>query len=164
MKKILVSMFLLVFALCAVGCEWFSKGVKLEHQTYEVSQDKFGQLTDKYNLYDYVNKKRNYYVIDNYTDYCNIYYEITGKDIEPLSEEDGKKLFENNVKLIEARSVSGSSSFIPVECYYDKNSNSIQLKQVNEPDKNSDYPTVIVAYCIDIIEIPKDIYQELKNK
>lgn len=159
MKRIIV-MFFCFFCFMLIGS--CNNNIKiLESETYEVDDLVFESIHENYNLYNYETRKRNYYLIDNYNDYCNIYTLVTGKDIEPLSKEAGDMLFENKVVLLGGRSVSGSKSLIPVEYYFDETSNSIESRYINKINKNSVYPDVIVAYCIDFIEMPKEYYNKL---
>lgn len=159
MKRIII-MFLCLFCLMLISS--CNKDIKiLKSETYEVDGLEFKNIHEKYNLYNYKTNKRNYYAIDNYDDYFNIYTLVTGKDIEPLSKEAGDMLFENKVVLLGGKSVSGSKSLIPVEYYFDETSNSIESRYINKINKNSVYPDVIVAYCIDFIEMPKEYYNKL---
>lgn len=156
MKKIIINLLIIISALSLASCN--NKGIKLEFNSYEVTEELSSYLSQKYNLYDNENRKVNYHVIDNYDDYSNIYYEITALELD--SKEIDKQLFENNVLLIRERTVSGSKSFIPVEYYYVEDQNVLLVEQINKPKKNANYPAVVIGLYIDIIEMPRIYYEK----
>ena len=57
-----------------------------------------------------------------------------------------------------------TAAFIPVEASYLYTSNKIIRREVYQPEEGMEFPTVIVAYCIDFVEVPKDIFERLNEK
>ena len=111
MKKILVSIFLLVFGLCLVGCEQNQdNSINLHVETFEVKESMYDNVCKEYNI----EFRELYYVIDNYGTYLQLYPLISRAEIEPLDKEDGEQMFKDKVIICYPRIVSGSRDFIPV--------------------------------------------------
>ena len=158
MKKIFISMFLLLFGLCLVGCEQGNDNlINLQVETFEVGQTKYEYICEKYNI----KFNKLYYVIDNYETYLDIYPSVSGKDIEPLDKEGGEQMFKDKVLICYPRVVSYSINFIPVEYGYDEDKNKIVCTSVYNPSDDVDFPCVVITYCFDIVEVPKDIYNKI---
>ena len=158
MKKILVSIFLLVFGLCLVGCEQNQdKSINLIVETFEVEESIYEYICKKYNI----EFKQLYYVIDKYETYLQLYSSVSRKDIEPLDKESGEQMFKDKVIICYPRIVSGSRDFIPVEYKYYESTNKVEFNWINI--KDGSYPCVEVAYCFDMVEVPKVIYNKINK-
>ena len=133
MKKILVSLFLLIFSLCLVGCEQNQdNSINLHVETFEVEESIYDNVCKEYNI----EFRQLYYVIDNYGTYLQLYSLISRKDIEPLDKEGGEQMFKDKVIICYPRVVSYSINFIPVEYSYEENKNEIVVN--NQVDLNKE--------------------------
>jgi hypothetical protein len=159
MKKILVSLFLLIFSLCLVGCEQNQdNSINLHVETFEVEESIYDNVCKEYNI----EFRQLYYVIDNYGTYLQLYSLISRKDIEPLDKEGGEQMFKDKVIICYPRIVSDSRDFIPVEYKYYESTNKVEFNWINV--KDGEYPDVVIAYCFDLVEVPKDIYNKIIKK
>lgn len=160
MKKILVSMLLLIFGLCLVGCEESQDdSINLDVETFEVEQTEYEYICEKYNI----EFNQLYYVINNYDAYLQLYPLVSGKDIEPLDKEGGEQMFKDKVIICFPRVVSYSINFIPVKYGYDENENEIVCVNTYKPSDDVEFPCVVLAYCFDFVEVPKDIYNKINK-
>ena len=107
---------------------------------------------EKYDLYD--NGK--YYFVDNPADYCELLSDIGVPFEGPFD-----TLFEEKVMLCYLRCVSGSADFIPVEYFYDGNTNKIECKTIYQPEPDINFPAVEICWCVDLVEVPKSIFEQL---
>lgn len=103
------------------------------------------------------------YVIDDYETYEAFYRDVIGTEV-PMDEERWATVFDDGVLFGYAREVSGTAAFIPVEASYLYTSNKIIRREVYQPEEGVEFPAVIVAYCIDFVEVPKDIFERLNEK
>ena len=62
-----------------------------------------------------------------------------------------------------ARWVSGSVEFIPIEYCYCEETNEIIRRTTYQAAENVAFPDVIVANCIDFVEVPRDIFEKLNK-
>lgn len=111
-------------------------------------------LIDKYDFYD----TQDYYLIDNPYDYCEFLSDI-GVPYEGTFD----FLFEESVMFCYLRCVSGSADFIPVEYYYDGDTNKIECKTVYQPEPGVEFPAVEICWCVDLVEVPKSIFEQLSK-
>ena len=131
----------------------------LQTETFEVEESIYDNVCKEYNI-EY---KQLYYVIDNYGTYLQLYPLISRKEIEPLDKEGGEQMFKDKVIICYPRVVSYSINFIPVEYSYDENKNEIICVNTYKPSDDVDFPCVVIAYCFDFVEVPKDIYNKLNK-
>ena len=82
---------------------------------------------------------------------------------EPLDKEGGEQMFKDKVIICYPRVVSYSINFIPVEYRYDENKNEIICVNTYKPSDDVEFPCVVLAYCFDFVEVPKDIYNKLNK-
>ena len=111
-------------------------------------------LIDKY---DFFNDGKHYYV-DNSEDYCKFLSDIGVPYEGPFD-----TLFEGKVMLCYLRCVSGSADFIPVEYFYDVSTNKIECKTIYQPEADVAFPAVEICWCVDLVEVPKSIFQQLSE-
>ncbi|MBR6516244.1 MAG: hypothetical protein IKT40_05245 [Bacilli bacterium] len=160
MKKIICSIFLLIFSLCLVGCEQNQdNSINLHVETFEVEESIYDNVCKEYNI----EFRQLYYVIDNYGTYLQLYSLISRKEIEPLDKEGGEQMFKDKVIICYPRVVSYSINFIPVEYSYEENKNEIICVNTYKPSDDVEFPCVVLAYCFDFVEVPKDIYNKLNK-
>ena len=108
-------------------------------------------LLDKYNgLSD------GYHVIDNAKDYCEFLDDIGVPYEGPFD-----TIFEENVMLCYWRGVSGTADFIPVHYYYHRESNEIECRSDFQPSPDMNFPAVEICDCIDIVKVPKKLFQKI---
>ena len=86
---------------------------------------------------------------------------VSGKEIEPLDKEGGEQMFKDKVIICYPRIVSGSRDFIHVEYKYYESTNKVEYNWINV--KDGAYPDVVVAYCFDFVELPKDIFNKINK-
>ena len=133
--------------------------ITLPTETFEVEESIYDNVCKEYNI-EY---KQLYYVIDNYGTYLQLYPLISRKEIEPLDKEGGEQMFKDKVIICYPRAVSYSINFIPVEYSYDENKNEIICINTYKPSDDVEFPCVVLAYCFDFVEVPKDIYNKLNK-
>ena len=133
--------------------------ITLPTETFEVEESIYDNVCKEYNI-EY---KQLYYVIDNYGTYLQLYPLISRKEIEPLDKEGGEQMFKDKVIICYPRVVSYSINFIPVEYSYDENKNEIICVNTYKPSDDVEFPCVVLAYCFDFVEVPKDIYNKLNK-
>lgn len=136
---------------------------------YQSSKEEYNTFFNKYNMFN-----KNYYIVENYETYIEVWNDlpngIVGDFDFPLANNESKKenevitsdFFENNILILHRRNISGSGRSIPVKYYYDEKDNIVKKKYVNNisgEDENLNF----LGYAIDVIEMPKDIYQELNK-
>ena len=131
----------------------------LQIETFEVEESIYDNVCKEYNI-EY---KQLYYVIDNYGTYLQLYPLISRKEIEPLDKDGGEQMFKDKVIICYPRVVSYSINFIPVEYSYDENKNEIICVNTYKPSDDVEFPCVVLAYCFDFVEVPKDIYNKLNK-
>lgn len=136
---------------------------------YHSTNDEYRTFFSKYNM----NNKK-YYVVDNYETYLEVWNDlpngIVGDFDFPLDNNESKKeneiitsgFFENNIIILHRRNISGTGSRIPVKYYYDLKDNIVKKKHVNNI-YGVDETLNFLGYAIDVIEMPKDIYQKLNK-
>lgn len=136
---------------------------------YQSTKEEYNSFFNKYNMYN-----KDYYVVDNYEAYIEVWNDLPkgiAVDFDfPLDNNESKKenevitseFFENNIIILHRRNISGSGSNIPVKYYYDKKDNIVKKKYVNDI-YGVDETLNFLGYAIDVIEMPKDIYQELNK-
>ena len=118
-------------------------------------------LPFEYNL-DYFCEKYNlkidegYLVIDNATDYCEMLDDVGVPYEGPFD-----FIFEDSVMLCYLRAVSGSTDFIGVEYYFDGTTNEIIRETLFKPEPDTAYPDVLICECVDIVCVPKSIFEKL---
>lgn len=116
---------------------------------FEVSYDDF--------CYNYSLKENgDFYLINNYEKWINVYTTLNACLIDPLPEEDAKKMFEDKVYLLYKRTAS-SSLEIEVIYKYEKISNKIELEYQSKDKIGDD----AISRCFDMVEIPKDYLNKL---
>ncbi len=111
-------------------------------------------LIDKYNFYD----TQDYYLIDNADDYCEFLSDIGVPYEGPFD-----FLFEESVMFCYLRCVSGSADFIPVEYFYDGDTNKIECKTIYQPEPDVSFPAVEICWCVDLVEVPRSIFEQLSG-
>ena len=99
------------------------------------------------------------YLVDNSEDYCEFLSDIGVPYEGPFDE-----LFEEKVMFCYLRCVSGSAEFIPVEYFYDGDTNKIQRKTVYQPEEGSAFPAVVICCCVDLVEVPRNIFEQLNKE
>lgn len=136
---------------------------------YQSSKEEYNTFFNKYNMFN-----KNYYIVENYETYIEVWNDlpngIVGDFDFPLANNESKKenevitsdFFENNILILHRRNISGSGRSIPVKYYYDEKDNIVKKKYVNNISGEDQYLNFL-GYAIDIIEMPKDIYQELNK-
>ena len=100
-----------------------------------------------------------YYLVDNSEDYCEFLSDIGVPYEGPFDE-----LFEEKVMFCYLRCVSGSAEFIPVEYFYNAESNEIECKMVYQPEPNGGFADVFICWCVDLVEVPRNIFQQLNKE
>lgn len=111
-------------------------------------------LIEKYNFYE----GQEYYFVNNSEDYCAFL-----SDIGVPHEGAFDTLFEEKVMLCYLRCVSGSADFIPVEYFYNYDTNEIDRKTIYQPDDNVGFPAVEICWCVDLVEVPIDIFERMSK-
>ena len=123
-------------------------GVK-KYSTYFLTYDEF---CNEYNLQE----NNDFYVIDNYSKYINIYCNLTGCVIDSLPYEKGNMQFSKNVQIL-IRRTARSSAYI--KATYQDNTNTNML-EVSYPYEN-DLGTEALFYCFDLVTIPRSNFNRL---
>ena len=132
--------------------------VELSVTTEMVTYKKSEYIREKYNLVD----NEDYYLIENDEDYFAFQKDLN--EVMLLGyEATGEPSFENYVILCFVRWVSGSVEFIPVEYCYCEETNEIIRRTTYQASENVAFPDVIVANCIDFVEVPRDIFEKLNK-
>ncbi|MBR2342978.1 MAG: leucine-rich repeat domain-containing protein [Clostridia bacterium] len=108
-------------------------------------------LIEEYDFYD-----GKYYLADNSEDYCKLLSDIGVPYEGPFD-----TLFEGKVMLCYLRCVSGSADFIPVDYFYDVNTNKIECKTVYQPEPDVNFPAVEICWCVDLLEVPRELLEHL---
>ena len=98
---------------------------------------------------------------DNYYLIASDYVPVSTLPSE-LNKESGEQMFKDKVIICYPRIVSGSRDFIPVEYKYYESTNKVEFNWINI--KDGSYPDVEIAYCFDLVEVPKDIYNKIIKK
>lgn len=109
-------------------------------------------LKEKYNF----DEVQGYHLIDNAEDYCEFLSDVGVPYEGPFD-----FLFEDKVIFCYVRCVSGSTDFIPVEYFYYRDTNEIKRKNAFQVEPDSGYPDVVICWCVDIVEVPKTIFERL---
>ena len=106
-----------------------------------------------------------YYVADTYEKFVsfhkNVYTDNEGNYVSGLHYDE--KEFENSVILCYYRCVSGSLNFLPREYSYVYSTNEIVGKTTYQPPENTENPAVVLAYGIDFVKVPRDIFEGLNE-
>lgn len=111
--------------------------------------DEFEEFFKEFNLFN------SNYMINDYESYINVYSKIPNLELELYDEEWANEFFNNNLLIVMGRCISGSTDYVPVNYYYNTDSNEIIFKYKNQiGDAVCD---VFIGYSIDIITLPKDI-------
>ncbi len=110
------------------------------------------QFTDAENFYGYC-------MFDNSEEYCEFLSDVGVPYEGPFDE-----LFEEKVMFCYLRCVSGSAELIPVEYFYNAETNEIERKTVYQPESGSEFPAVVICWCVDLVEVPRDIFERLKDE
>lgn len=136
---------------------------------YQSTEEEYNTFFNKYNMYN-----KNYYVIDNFETYSEVRSDLPSGIIGGLDNLLSDKelvnrldiitsdFFVNNVIILHRRNISGSGNKIPVKYYYDTKDFVVKKKYINNISDEDEYLNFL-GYAIDIIEMPKDIYQELNK-
>ena len=136
---------------------------------YQSTEEEYNTFFNKYNMYN-----KNYYVIDNFETYSDVRSDLpsgiiggldnllSDKELVNRLDTITSDFFVNNVIILHRRNISGSGNKIPVKYYYDTKDFVVKKKYINnisDEDENLNF----LGYAIDIIEMPKDIYQKLNK-
>lgn len=136
---------------------------------YQSTEEEYNTFFNKYNMYN-----KNYYVIDNFETYSEVRSDLpsgiiggldnllSDKELVNRLDTITSDFFVNNAIILHRRNISGSGSKISVKYYYDTKDFVVKKKYINnisDEDENLNF----LGYAIDIIEMPKDIYQELNK-
>lgn len=157
MKKGKVSSLLLAFclmAVCFVACDSAKteEPILLHSATETVDSETFDYAREKYQFFF----NTNYYIIENENDYLAFQ-----ADVIVCGEEAFAPNFEEAVVFCYPRYVSGSASFIPVEYFYDEKKNEVVRENTYRPEEGVVFPDVVIAQCIDFVEVPKNVFEKL---
>ena len=117
--------------------------------------DEFVDFFKEFNLFNLD------YIISDYESYANVYSKIPNTEFELLDEEWANEFFKSNLLIVKGRCVSGSAIYVPVEYYYNTVNNEIKMKYKNG-SLGDEILTVFIGYSIDIVTVPKDIYESTK--
>lgn len=109
-------------------------------------------LIEKYNFYE----GQGYYLVDNAADYCEFLSDIGVPYEGPFD-----TLFEEKVMICYLRCVSGSADFIPVDYFYNFDTNEIECKTSYQPGPGVEFPAVEICWCVDLVEVPKTIFEKM---
>ena len=101
MKKILSSIFILVFCIYITGCKNNNKYIVLHTETYEVQYEIYENGCSKYNLGF---SEESYYVIDNYDDYLMFCSSALAMKINPNIDE------LNTIDIVDGYLIGGAST------------------------------------------------------
>lgn len=107
-------------------------------------------LMEKYNF-----NVEQYCLIDNSDDYCELLSDVGVPYEGPFD-----FLFEENVIFCYIRCVTGSADFISVEYFYDRDTNNIECKTVYQPGSDVSFPDIEICWCVDLVEVPRDIFEQ----
>lgn len=129
--------------------------LKLTVESTYIDYDNYEKFYKDYNI----SYKQRYLIIDSYEEYFNIYSKYTMKEIDPLDKESSNKMFQDNVVLCYPRCISGSNEFFVIEYYYNQFNKEIVINYPNVED--GAYPDVVIGYCLDMVIIPKDVYNDM---
>lgn len=143
MKKILVSMFLSVFALCLVGCE--SNSFEIEEGIYICdSYDYYGELEiKKISEKEFINSNGlNVFKVNYDGDYK---YYLINVYVKPVSQDEKIYLDFHNLETEEIPKITFKKYY-----FVDEDSNMI--------DPNKDF--ISITYTIDDINIAKSFYKK----
>lgn len=136
---------------------------------YQSTEEEYNTFFNKYNMYN-----KNYYVIDNFETYSEVRSDLpsgiiggldnllSDKELVNRLDTITSDFFVNNVIILHRRNISGSGNKIPVKYYYDTKDFVVKKKYINNISDEDEYLNFL-GYAIDIIEMPKDIYQELNK-
>ena len=97
-------------------------------------------------------------LFDNSEDYCAFLSDISVPYEGPFD-----FLFEEKVMFCYLRCVSGSADFIPVEYFYHAEVNEIECKTIYQPEPDVNFPAVEICWCVDLVEVPKNIFEQLNK-
>lgn len=122
---------------------------KVDKYSSEINFDTFCQSK---NLYE----DGDYYLIDNYSEWCNIYCEITSCVIDPLPEEAANKLYENKVQLLCLRKATASNK---IKVIYQFDNNKLLKSYPHETEAGDQ----AIFNCLDIVDISKENYRAMTN-
>ena len=117
--------------------------------------DEFEDFFKEFNLFN------SDYMINDYESYVNVYSKIPNLEFESLDEEWADEFFKNNLLIVKGRCVSGSTAYVPVDYYYSTVNNEIIMKYKNGSLGDAVFD-VFIGYSIDIITVPKEIYESAK--
>lgn len=143
MKKVLVSIFLLVFALCSVGCE--SNSFEIEEGIYICdSYDYYGELEiKKISEKEFINSNGlNVFKVNYDGDYK---YYLINVYVKPVSQDEKIYLDFHNLETEEIPKITFKYYY-----FVDEDSNMI--------DPNKDF--ISITYTIDDINIAKSFYKK----
>ena len=113
-------------------------------------------LIEKYHFY--ADEGLGAVLFDNSEDYCAFLSDIGVPYEGPFD-----FLFEEKVMLCYLRCVSGSADFIPVEYFYYAEVNEIECKTIYQPEPDVNFPAVEICWCVDLVEVPKNIFEQLNK-
>ena len=114
-------------------------------------------LIEKYHFY--ADEGFGYYLVDNAEDYCEFLSDVGVPYEGPFDE-----LFEEKVVFCYLRCVSGSADFIPVEYFYDGDANKITCQTAYQSEPDANYPAVVICWCVDLVEVPRNIFEQLSKE
>ena len=143
MKRLLVSLFLLVFGLCLVGCE--SNSIKIEEGIYICnSYDYYGELElKKISENEFVNSNGLNVFKVNYDEEYEYY--LINVYVSPVNQEEKIYLDFYNLETEEISKITFKKYY-----FVDENSNMI--------DPNKDF--ISITYTIDNITLAKSFYKK----
>ncbi len=136
---------------------------------YQSTKEEYNTFFNKYNMFN-----KDYYVVDNFETYSDVYNDLpngimggldnllSDKEIVNRLDTITSDFFINNVIILHRRNISGSGRSISVKYYYDTKDFVVKKKYINKNYYEEEYLNFL-GYAIDIIEMPKDIYQELNK-
>lgn len=179
MKKIL-TVFIMIMTICILtGCNNSDANKKIENNSEEminqVNEPIYKDMTTltyvSGDTYDYenvvthdnmfsineyakansLNNEDDYVVIDNYQDWENLYFDITGLDFDPPTEDNEKHEFENSVRLVFVREAR-SSNCLKVVYQLDTANNKL-IKTYPFENEPGD---LAIFKCLDIVKISKE--------
>ena len=117
--------------------------------------DEFESFFKDFNLFN------SDHIINDYESYVDVYSKIPNTEFELLDEEWADEFFKSNLLIVKGRCVSGSVNYVPaVEYYYSTVNNEIIMKYKNQIGEV--VGDVFIGYSIDIVTVPKDIYESIK--
>jgi hypothetical protein len=172
MNKFLLILIVLLFFTSLVGCieeqkeknavpfESFDVDTYVDGDTYNY-QDVF-KLSTLFMSYDEfckrysLNKDGDFYIVDNYSKWLEVYCYLEGCVIDPLPYAEGNKPYIDNIKILIRRTASSSNTI-----------KSVYLHNTNNNTLEVEYPFIIDTgdegdfYCFDFVTISRYVFDRL---